>query len=127
MFRNRKFKYLHRENLWESSDAEVDENPSNIAMIEIRDSSGSNVPMSTSMAAISSMIVETSSAPAQESEEQQEPPPSPPPPPQADKLPYQPRTLSEGNRRYSILPAFPTSYHENQTTLLLANVPSMFE
>ena len=126
MFHGRKFKYLHRENLWESSDEEADENPSNIAMIEISDSSGSNVPMNISVAAISSVVEETSSAPTQESEEQEEPPPSPPPP-QANKLPYQPRTLSEGSRRYSILPAFPTSYHENQTTLLLANAPSMFE
>ena len=38
--------------------------------------------------------------------------------------PYIPRTLQVNSRRYSILPAFPTSIYNNQPTLLLANVPS---
>lgn len=43
-----------------------------------------------------------------------------------DSLTYIPRTLSANSRRSSILPAFPTSFYDEQPTLLLANVPRMF-
>ena len=37
--------------------------------------------------------------------------------------PYMPRTLQQHSQRYSILPAFPTSFYDHQPPLLLANVP----
>lgn len=36
---------------------------------------------------------------------------------------FVPRTLSRDSRRYSILPAFPSSFHNDCPPLLLANVP----
>jgi len=38
---------------------------------------------------------------------------------------YVPHTLQKNSQRYSILPAFPTSFYNDRPTLLLANVPSM--
>lgn len=36
---------------------------------------------------------------------------------------FVPRTLPLDSRRYSILPAFPSSFYNDRPTLLLANVP----
>ena len=64
-------------------------------------------------------------------EEEEEPPPQPPPVVlcEAKNWPtYVPCTLRSNNRRrrYSILPAFPTSMYDKQPPLLLPNVPCMF-
>jgi hypothetical protein len=40
-------------------------------------------------------------------------------------LPYIPRTLQQDSRRYWILPAFPTTFINNQPSLLPSNVPGM--
>jgi len=61
------------------------------------------------------------------------PPPSPSPnllwatkQQQVSETAYVPRTLHGFSHRYRILPAFPTSFYNDQPTLLLPNVPSMF-
>lgn len=44
------------------------------------------------------------------------------------RAPYVPRTIQANDtRRYSILPAFPTTFYNDQPSLLLANVPGMFD
>jgi len=45
---------------------------------------------------------------------------------QVSETAYVPRTLHGFSHRYRILPAFPTSFYNDQPTLLLPNVPSMF-
>jgi hypothetical protein len=44
---------------------------------------------------------------------------------QKTMIPYVPHTLQPNNRRYDILPAFPSSFYNDRPPLLLANVPSM--
>jgi hypothetical protein len=107
MYRRRLFNLPDRQHLWDSSNSDEEEekraspsenkSESNIPVIDLTHS-----PEPTLLSSI---------------QQQQQQQPSPP---------YVPTTLRQNSQRYSILPAFPTSIYNDQPTLLLANVPSMY-
>ena len=109
------FRSRHRDldHLWDSSDDEEEQQPSAIEVIDLSQSRSPlhepimcNTVSTTTTAIISNEPMASTSI---------------------ENLPtYVPRTLSANSRRYSILPAFPTSFYDEQSALLLANVPRMF-
>ena len=96
MLGRRLFLTRDRQNLWDDSSDEDETN--HPPVIETVDLSRSPEPT-------------TSSLPSGLMQEQQTMPS------------YIPSTLQQDSRRYSILPAFPTSFYNDQPPLLLANVP----
>jgi hypothetical protein len=107
MFTRRTFRIPDRQHLWDSSsdeDEEQHQQQSNIELIDLTDSPRPVMcnTVSTTAAAITTTVTK-------------------------DWPSYVPRTLQLNSPRYSILPAFPTSFYNDQSpALLLANVSSMF-
>lgn len=124
MRRSRLLRRRNRRNFWNDSDDEIEEivvinnnDPSDIEVIEIRPPRESSVLI---RAATNIISTQPDDIPALL-------PPSFSVQQQLTTAWYMPPSLHEHSRRYSILPAFPTSFYNNHPPLLLANVPSMSE
>ncbi len=112
MFTRRTFNMPDRRHLWDSSsDEDEEQQQSNIELIDLTDSSRPVMCNTVSTTAAAPVMTATPVASTVTK----------------DWPSYVPRTLQLNSPRYSILPAFPTSFYNDQSpALLLANVSSMF-
>ena len=107
----RKFQARRHQNIWEDSDEE-DNNPSDTEVIYLGHVLGPSASTNINTTAVQTQPDEQPSLPPPSSSIQEQ---------QQIMAPYIPRTLHHDSRRYSILPAFPTSFYNDRPPLLLAN------